>query len=219
VVVAAQDFLIKNIGGDSGARDCYRTALYFGGDPVTCRALLDIQGTLPYEQDLGKDGLLVLRTRSTQVTQARAPFMSNRAIYELLGWPADPILDDSPLMAPVRSGTHPEPDGTTVMEPLQPPLTRTEYLAPRHHGFEGSTGTPERVVDTDAGPAEPGSAMVPAGTDEKHFTPIQEMELIRRYRATGSIKESIRQMHLSYGRYQRHASRIVEQRKLKERRP
>ena len=51
--------------------------------------------------------------------------------------------------------------------------------------------------------------------DTWKFTPEQETEFIRRYRACKSIREAILQMHISYGRYQKHASRIVKERNLK----
>lgn len=227
VIVASQDFLIKNIGGDSGARDCYRTALYFGGDPTTARALLDISGTLPYEQDLGKEGLLVLRTRSTQVSQARAPFMSNRALYQLLGWPTDPILDDRPVSqaqaGPV--GTQWGTAGYPPMEPLQPKANRQEAMGPtlRFGPSSGpSTGNLQRVVDALAEPLGTGPTRVPEplgepeqSREEKRFTPEQEMRFIRLYRAHPNIRECLRAMQLG-NRYYAYASRLVEARKLRK---
>jgi len=44
---------------------------------------------------------------------------------------------------------------------------------------------------------------------------IQDIPCIQRYRARGSMKESMRQMRLSYGRYHKHAGRIVTERKLR----
>ncbi len=51
--------------------------------------------------------------------------------------------------------------------------------------------------------------------DDKQFTIEQEAEFIRRYKACGSIKEVLSQMHLGYGRYQRCASRVVKERGLR----
>lgn len=59
-------------------------------------------------------------------------------------------------------------------------------------------------------------AAVSTNSEQKQFTPAQEADFVHRYRETGSIKESIAQMHLSYGRYQRHASEIVQARRLKK---
>jgi hypothetical protein len=43
----------------------------------------------------------------------------------------------------------------------------------------------------------------------------QDLLCIQRYRARGSMKESVRQMRLSYGRYHKHAGQIVAERKLR----
>jgi hypothetical protein len=64
--------------------------------------------------------------------------------------------------------------------------------------------------------AEQARIPVPASTDGKRFTPEQEGEFIRRFKACGSIKETLSQMHVSYGRYQKHASQIVYERKLRK---
>src|SRR4028118_1407334 len=39
LIGAAQDFLVKTIGGSGAVRDCYRTAFYVGGDAQTARVL------------------------------------------------------------------------------------------------------------------------------------------------------------------------------------
>ena len=229
VIVASQDFLIKNIGGDSGARDCYRTALYFGGDPTTARALLDISGTLPYEQDLGKEGLLVLRTRSTQVSQARAPFMSNRAIYELLGWPTAPILDERPVTQAQAGpgGTQWHTPGAQVMEPLAWRTPGPQMLGPTRRFWPASTPTTgdlPQIVDALAEPSGPGPTWAPAGpaeedpargSEEKQFTPEQELRFLRLYRANPNIRECLRAMQLG-NRYFASASRLVVARKLRK---
>ncbi len=44
---------------------------------------------------------------------------------------------------------------------------------------------------------------------------MQDIPCIQCYRARGSMKESVRQMRLSYGRYHKHAGRIVTERKLR----
>jgi hypothetical protein len=213
VVVAAQDFLIKNIGGDSGARDCYKTAIYFGGDPTTCKALLDVPGTLDYEQLLGTDGHIVVRTKTTQTSQARAPFMSNRALYMMLGWPDDPLLDDSPITS---SAPNVRPDPV----PMNGTTRRNTYGYRAEERFTGALArnAVEPLVEPVEQGSEDGSEGVPDGTtrsDEKQFTPAQELEFIKRYRANHSIRKSIAEMRLSYGRYQKCASQLVESRKLR----
>jgi hypothetical protein len=193
IVVAAQDFLIKSIGGDSGARDCYRTALYFGGDPNTCRALLDAKGTFPFEEDLGKSGHMVLRTKSTKMSQARAPFMSNRAIYIMLGWPDDPILDDAPVTAfgtqPGRSGT---PDNEHNHAPL-PPSPKRATMTVEAGDIERTTGSLAR--DTDE-PVEAVGRIINAsphgpelGKDDWLMTDDQISKFISEYRKNPSNKK------------------------------
>ena len=218
VIVASQDFLIKNIGGDSGARDCYRTVGYFGGDPTTARTLLDIQGTLPYEGELGKQGLLVVKAKEIPVSPGRVPFMSNRAIYELLGWPEDPILDDAPVMA---SGMYGDSAGTTgepEMEPLYPRSVsprQSNQTGRLHDEDEPSTEDLENTVEADSKPLGMSPGRVPESPDEKQFTPTQELQFLRLYRQSGNIKDSLRVMHLG-NRYFKCASRLVEQRKLRK---
>lgn len=82
---------------------------------------------------------------------------------------------------------------------------------------ERTTGTLGTDIHALATPSVQGSAPVSGSRSEyRRFTPAQEADFVHRYRETGSIKESIAQMHLSYGRYQRHASEIVQARRLKK---
>jgi hypothetical protein len=216
VIVASQDFLIKNIGGDSGARDCYRTVGYFGGDPTTARTLLDIQGTLPYEGELGKQGLLVVKAKEIPVSPGRVPFMSNRAIYELLGWPEDPILDDAPVMASVPAGNFAGITGYPEMEPL--PMRsasprQTDQTSRLYAEDDTSTEDLQNTVEVDIEP--PGTSQEGARARQKRFTPEQEVKFVRLYRACGNIKDCLRAMHLGND-YGPHARQLVEQRKLRK---
>ncbi len=72
-------------------------------------------------------------------------------------------------------------------------------------------GTPVLALDQPGKQSEQGGTRVP----DKQFTVEQETEFIRRYKACGSIKEVLSQMHLSYGRYQRCASQVVRDRELR----
>ncbi len=84
VIGAAQDFLVKTIGGAGAVRDCYRTAFYVGGDAQTARVLLDVRGSVDDGQ-LGQ-GLAMLRSKATPTAElVRVPLASNAAIYGLLG--------------------------------------------------------------------------------------------------------------------------------------
>ncbi len=84
IIGAAQDFLVKTIGGAGAVRDCYRTAFYVGGDAQTARVLLDVRGSVDDGQ-LGQ-GLAMLRSKVTPTAQVvRVPYASNEAITRLLG--------------------------------------------------------------------------------------------------------------------------------------
>lgn len=81
---AAQDFLVKTIGGSGGVRDCYRTAYYVGGDAQTARVLLDVKGSVG-DGTLGQ-GRAMLRSKATPTAQlVKVPYASNEALYRLLG--------------------------------------------------------------------------------------------------------------------------------------
>ena len=85
LISAAQDFLVKTIGGTGAVRDCYRTAYYVGGDDRTAKVLLD---ATPPQEGLGK-GVVYLRNASARAVKkaqlAYVPFMDNESLYELLG--------------------------------------------------------------------------------------------------------------------------------------
>lgn len=87
LLTAAQDWLVKTVGGTGAVRDNFRTAVYVGGDPTTARVLLDIQGKVDDGQ-LGA-GLAMLRSRATPTAQTvRLPLASNASIEQLLSLPA-----------------------------------------------------------------------------------------------------------------------------------
>lgn len=84
LIIAAQDVLVKTIGGAGAIRDCFRTALYVGGDATTARVLLDVKGTVD-DGGLGK-GIVMMRTsQNKQAALARIPYVDNEALYSLLG--------------------------------------------------------------------------------------------------------------------------------------
>ncbi len=93
------------------------------------------------------------------------------------------------------------------------PLKRRHKFTPSTAGTigTGSENKPQAQIE-EAGPV-PGT--VPTTEERKRFTVEQETEFIRRYKASGSIREAIAQMHISYGRYQQQASMIVKERNLR----
>ena len=108
---------------------------------------------------------------------------------------------------------------STPKEPVPVYPGRVQTGVMRRHKFTPSTRYP---VGTELGqkPApqkQEGNRVqstVPSG-DHRPLSPAQEADFVRRFKATGSIKESLTQMHISYGRYQRHASQIVGERHLR----
>lgn len=91
VVGSAQDFLVKTLGGSTGARDCYRTAYYTGGDSISARSLLDMPQRDIDEGRL-QTGVAYLRSSATTPARlVRVPYASNRGIAGLLS-------DDAPTI-------------------------------------------------------------------------------------------------------------------------
>lgn len=86
LVSAAQDWLVKTVGGSGGVRDCFRTAFYVGGDATSARVLLDVKGSVD-DGSLGK-GIVMLRSTATpKASLSRVPYASNDALVTLLGSP------------------------------------------------------------------------------------------------------------------------------------
>lgn len=87
LITASQDFLVSTVspGGGGAIRDCYRTAMYVGGDPTTGKTLLDMPPREIPEAKLG-EGTIMLRCKTTkQAVLTRVPYVDNDALYRLLG--------------------------------------------------------------------------------------------------------------------------------------
>jgi hypothetical protein len=83
-VGASQSMLVKVIGGDSSAREAYRTAFYVGGDLRSATVLLDLAQRDIAEGALGQ-GVAYLRSRATSPARlVRVPLASNAAVAGLL---------------------------------------------------------------------------------------------------------------------------------------
>lgn len=94
VISEFQDALVSTIGGNSGVRENYRTGYYSGGDLKTAQILLDLEkGQRVDEEGIGQKGAVYLRCESTKAISGRVPFFSNKAMYDLLGYPPDPMPD------------------------------------------------------------------------------------------------------------------------------
>lgn len=87
LISAAQDWLVKTIGGSGAVRDCFRTAFYVGGDTTSARVLLDMTGRVD-DGTLGK-GVVMLRSMATPTASlVRVPSVSNEALYDMLPLPS-----------------------------------------------------------------------------------------------------------------------------------
>lgn len=83
---ASQSFLVKLLGGDSSARECYRTTFYVGGDLRSATALLDLPQREIAEGALGQ-GVAYLRSAATAPARmVRVPLASNAGISQMLGY-------------------------------------------------------------------------------------------------------------------------------------
>lgn len=83
-VGASQSMLVKVIGGDSSAREAYRTAFYVGGDLKSATVLLDLAQREIAEGALG-EGVAYLRSRATSPARlVRVPYASNAGVAGLL---------------------------------------------------------------------------------------------------------------------------------------
>ncbi len=97
VISEFQDALVKTLAVGSGVRECFRNAYYFGGDATTARTLLDLQGKGPLDETgLGEFGASLFRTHGKPAVRGRVPFLSNQALYMLLGFPNNPLPDRLP---------------------------------------------------------------------------------------------------------------------------
>ena len=84
LLTAAQDFLVKTIGGSGGVRDCFRTAYYTGGDRTTAKVLLDVKDGEIDDGTLGKGVVMLRCTATPEATLVRVPLPSIDAIRLLL---------------------------------------------------------------------------------------------------------------------------------------
>ena len=83
-VGASQEFLVKVVGGSSGARDQYRTCFYVGGDRTSAAALLDMPARTIDDGPLGH-GVALLRSTATPAARlVRVPLASNAGVAMLL---------------------------------------------------------------------------------------------------------------------------------------
>jgi hypothetical protein len=109
VIGAAQSMLVKTLGGDSAAREAYRTCYYLNGDTSSAAALLNLRQR-DIRTEAITEGLAYLRSVATQPPHlVRVPLASNEGIHRLLigGSPQEPVLmtgATTPLEDPGSAG-------------------------------------------------------------------------------------------------------------------
>jgi hypothetical protein len=84
VVGASQSMLVKVVGGDSSARDAYRTAIYVGGDLRSASALLDLPQREIDDGQLGAGIAYVRSARTSPAQLVRIPLADNAGISAML---------------------------------------------------------------------------------------------------------------------------------------
>jgi hypothetical protein len=225
VISEFQDALISTIGGNSGVRENYRTAYYFGGDLNTAKVLLDLpKGEKIDDAGLGSMGAVYLRSKANRAAPGRVPMFSNRSLYALLGTPADPVGDNLVLsMDDLPDEFLPFVDSNLVT-----PSTRSIWQGESNFSkqFDARDDEPKdeplSSIDPDCLYAQEnamnGLADEAQETQEgelKYVLDTVKIELFTvAYRITGNIDESLKYASAHTG-YRAHARQIIVERGLK----
>ncbi len=193
LVTAAQDFLVRTVMKEEGGavRDCFRTAVYVGGDPTTARTLLDVKGTVD-DGGLGK-GVVMLRAENVkQASLARVPYVDNAALYQLLGPSTyEPVGRPTGFQSPVEDE---EAAGSDYRDDEN------------ERGFWAST----TVTGSLANSGKPLYEQSEATPRDYRFTETEKQRVIDLYKGLGSIDKVLREMKKS-NRYFADASRIIRE--------
>lgn len=219
VISASQDFLVKTIApqGGGAVRDCYRTAIYVGGDPTTARTLLDIKGTVD-DGGLGK-GVVMLRGGQAKNAQfARVPYVDNQALYDLLG----PSTFVEGELVEEDEDEMDVPTSDVYRTSWTPQESRSEN---RNQGVRDvQTGSLERDSDGEIEtPAnvrafpKMASNRLPEQSDasseerprEYRFTEAEIPAFLAAWRASGNVDKACQALHKSAPRYRQHAKEIL----------
>jgi hypothetical protein len=147
VAGASQDFLVKTLGGTSGVRDCYRTAVYSGGDVVSAASLLDMprKDIQTIEGELGAGAVLLRSHATTPARLVRVPYVSNESLYRLL---PDDLHQQAPSMPCVQSETaHQQHDSIKQPAPaaVSMPDVCADYAATEQAASAPARGNPVSV--------------------------------------------------------------------------
>src|SRR6266571_4024681 len=241
VIAEFQDALIETIGGNSGVRENYRTAYYFGGDQKTAKILLDLDARTKIEEaGLGERGAAYLRSKAHAACPGRVPWLSNQALYLLLGTPPDPVTDETihdesqipeAFQRYVMAGSSPALAGNPEMKGLNMHLGQSHARAASvgERLLERTTGTMQPPVDGLVSASATSADEVPAsaaglkayGPDDLMMDETQVQLFVALNQKTGNIAESLAMIPNGKGkflgrRYFTHASNLVKERKLRK---
>lgn len=229
VISEFQDALVATIGGNSGVRENYRTAYYFGGDDRTAKVVLSLpDGSKPDNTGLGKMGGAMFRFQSNAAVDGRVPFFSNRALYMLLGWPQDPVSDNPVTdMDQVPNEFMPFVDSDPVRldesdsSSAMPSLKNWRDVSSNILSITDIMAMPEEDTNELMEPVDEGTdAMPQLGTEDYVLSDLQIELFTAYYRDCGNIAESLSRIKNEKGqglgrRYFKHASWIVKSKGLR----
>lgn len=227
VISEFQDALVATIGGNSGVRENYRTAYYFGGDDRTAKVVLSLpDGSKPDNTGLGKMGGAMFRFQSNAAVDGRVPFFSNRALYMLLGWPQDPVSDNPVTdMDQVPDEFMPFVDSDPVTPDTQPlRLDESSF----HQDFYPRNDEPRAELSSSINEEENSEAYAQENATNEPLEQAQDTSEFRymldtikaemfvlAYKITGNIDKSLEQIGVHTG-YRAHARKIIAERGLRK---
>jgi hypothetical protein len=242
ILTEMQDALVKTTQIDTGMIENLRTGAYSGGDKATAKRILDLKEgqVLEEPQELGKKGAIWLRSYANGLNSGRVPFFSNKSMYELLGYPPDPITDETiyddrqipeviadyklvdPSTRGRRWGGTGSPENSRFYSISGESLYSAQTL-PDIPKKETSTGPLASQADTLVVQSEVTSEEVPDfGPDNYYLTDLQVKLFITYYEDCGNISDSLARIKNEKGqglggRYFKHASWLVKKYNLKKR--
>lgn len=219
VITEFQDILVKTTGLDSGVRENLLTGIYYGGDPRTAKVLLHLeQGEKIEESGLGKHGASYVKVKAVKAQPARVPFFSNRALYQLLGEPPDPmpdreIYDEAEIpefYQRIVDGRYVDACSNIEVERNEDdlearpsdrkmePLTRGEQLPETRSEIDGNPLVDDLGTTTEERPSYP------------IMDQIQSAQFLAGYRIKRDIDFNLGKLRLG-SRYRQHARELIKQ--------
>ncbi len=220
VFAVAQNFQVQNLKLNSGMRENFESAWFLGGDIHSGAALLDMTRaqleTLLAENDirLGK-GVSLFRNNAVayDARVLRTGMASNDFVYHFLGQ-ADGFTLPDYILPSLDTPTTPNRGRDMQQRPTN--VVEADFQG-RHQLGQGQ---PKQAVN------EPVEA-VEGHTDTSEFIPLKDdkflpadqwEDLFYFYGKLGNVRAALLKMGITNSRYVRHASFLLEQRGMKQKR-